>query len=128
HAPETIADEEKAALESHSSDVHLPGEIAADVPEWVAPLLAESFGDSWVSEAQAMADRPPLDLRVNTLKSSPAKVLNSLARFSPEAGPVTANGLRLAPGTADSRTPNVTTDEGYLKGWFEIQDQGSQAV
>src|SRR5690606_34587654 len=26
------------------------------------------------------------------------------------------------------RTPNVTTDEGYQKGWFEVQDQGSQIV
>jgi 16S rRNA (cytosine967-C5)-methyltransferase len=31
-------------------------------------------------------------------------------------------------GARDARTPNVTTDEGYLKGWFEVQDQGSQIV
>ena len=31
-------------------------------------------------------------------------------------------------GSRDSRPPNVTTDEGYLKGWFEVQDQGSQMV
>ena len=128
HAPETITPDEKTALEARSSDVHLPGHIAADVPEWVAPQLAESFGENWVEEAQAMAGRPPLDLRVNSLKSNPDKVSKSLSRFSPEAGPVTPNGLRLAPGTGDSRTPNVQTDEAYLKGWFEVQDQGSQAV
>ncbi len=128
HAPETITPDEKTALEARSSDVHLPGHIAADMPEWVASRLAESFGENWVAEAQAMADRPPLDLRVNTLKSNPDKVLKSLSRFSPQPGPVTPNGIRLAAGSGDSRTPNVQTDEAYLKGWFEIQDQGSQAV
>ncbi|RYE82433.1 MAG: RsmB/NOP family class I SAM-dependent RNA methyltransferase, partial [Hyphomicrobiales bacterium] len=128
HSPEVMSVDEIHALETRSDDVHLPGHIAADVPEWVAPLLSESFGDSWVAEAQAMAGRPPLDLRVNTLKASSDKVLKSLARFSPEAGPVVPNGIRLAAGTADSRTPNVLTDEAYLKGWFEVQDQGSQVV
>jgi len=128
HAPQTITPDEKTALEARSSDVHPEGHIAADVPEWVAPQLAESFGDDWVAEAQAMAARPPLDLRVNSLKSNPDRVLKSLSRFSPEAGPVTPNGIRIAAGTGDSRTPNVLTDEAYLKGWFEVQDQGSQAV
>lgn len=128
HAPDALSAAEVHALSDTRSDAQMPDFVAADMPEWVAPLLAESFGETWVSEAQAMAGRPPLDLRVNTLKSSPDKVLKALARFSPEPGPVTANGIRLAAGSGDSRTPNVQTDEGYLKGWFEIQDQGSQAV
>ena len=37
-------------------------------------------------------------------------------------------GLTMPAGPRDARTPNVTTDEGYLKGWFEVQDQGSQIV
>ena len=37
-------------------------------------------------------------------------------------------GVRIAAGERDSRTPNVQADEGYLKGWFEVQDQGSQIV
>jgi len=128
HSPEAMSVAEIRALETRSTDVHLSDHSAADVPEWVVPALTESFGDSWVSEAQAMAGRPPLDLRANTLKSSRDKVLKALDRFAPEAGPVTTTGIRLAAGTGDSRTPNVQTDEGYLKGWFEIQDQGSQAV
>ena len=31
-------------------------------------------------------------------------------------------------GPGDARTPNVTTDEGYQKGWFEVQDEGSQLL
>jgi 16S rRNA (cytosine967-C5)-methyltransferase len=128
HAPESLSVTEIHGLRADQPYAGAPDFVAADVPEWAAPALAGSFGDTWVAEAQAMAGRPPLDLRVNTLKSNRDKVLKSLDRFSPEAGPVTANGIRLAAGTADSRTPNVQTDEAYLKGWFEVQDQGSQAV
>ncbi|HEY9010776.1 MAG TPA: RsmB/NOP family class I SAM-dependent RNA methyltransferase [Devosia sp.] len=128
HAPESLSAAEVHSLSDARDDVRMADFVAADVPEWVAGPLAETFGENWVAEAQALAGRPPLDLRVNTLKSSRDKVLKSLARFSPQAGPVTANGIRLAAGSGDSRTPNVQTDEAYLKGWFEVQDQGSQAV
>ncbi len=128
HAPAALTVDEVHRLSDAQNDAQMVDFVAADVPEWVAAQLAESFGDSWVAEAQAMASRPPLDLRTNALKSSQDKVLKSLSRFSPEAGPVTPNGIRLAAGTGDSRTPNVQTDEAYLKGWFEVQDQGSQAV
>lgn len=37
-------------------------------------------------------------------------------------------GFTMPAGPRDARTPNVTTDEGYQKGWFEVQDQGSQMV
>ena len=97
------------------------------MPEWTAPSLAAAFGDGWVAEGQAMAGRPPLDLRVNTLQLEPragGKVAGALSSAADGATRPTA--LRLPPGPRDARTPNVTTDEGYLKGWFEVQDQGSQ--
>lgn len=128
HAPETLSADEVQGLSTGRPLAEAPPAVQADVPEWAVEPLRESFGDNWLEEAQALAGRPPLDLRVNSLKASPDKVLRSLARFSPQAGPVTELGLRLPPGTADSRIPNVQTDEAYLKGWFEVQDQGSQAV
>src|SRR5690606_32639909 len=103
-----------------------PEHVRADVPEWTVPFLSRSLGPDWVAEAAALATRPPLDLRVNTLKSDPARVLKSLQRFHPEAAAVSPVGLRIPAGRADSRTPNVQTDEAWLKGWFEVQDQGSQ--
>jgi 16S rRNA (cytosine967-C5)-methyltransferase len=75
-----------------------------------------------------MAGRPPLDLRVNTLRADRAKVLKSLERFGAEPTAIAPTGVRIAAGSRDSRTPNVQVDEGYLKGWFEVQDQGSQIV
>lgn len=128
HAPETLSATEIHDLSTSRDVSEAAPAIQADVPDWAVEPLRESLGEGWIAEAQAMAGRPPLDLRVNTLKANPDKVLRALARFSPEAGPVTPDGLRLPAGSADSRTPNVQTDEAYLKGLFEIQDQGSQTV
>lgn len=127
HAPEPLTDDEQARLTAPLPDDIAP-HIAADVPQWTAPSLYRAFGDSWVAECQAMADRPSLDLRVNTLKSQRERVLKSLARFNPLETAISPIGVTMPAGAGDARTPNVTTDEGYLKGWFEVQDQGSQLV
>jgi 16S rRNA (cytosine967-C5)-methyltransferase len=91
-------------------------------------MLQESLGAFWRDEGRAMAGRPSLDLRVNTLKSDRARVLKSLERVGAEAAAISPVGVRIPAGKGDSRTPNVQVDEGYLKGWFEVQDQGSQIV
>ncbi|HEV7274731.1 MAG TPA: RsmB/NOP family class I SAM-dependent RNA methyltransferase [Devosiaceae bacterium] len=126
HAPAPLSDEEVARLSAIEPLAGAPDHIRGDVPEWVAPFLAESLGPDWVAEAAAMGARPPLDLRVNTLKSTPQRVLKSLQRFHPEPAAVSPVGIRIPAGHGDSRTPNVQTDEAWLKGWFEVQDQGSQ--
>jgi 16S rRNA (cytosine967-C5)-methyltransferase len=81
-----------------------------------------------VEEATAMAARPPLDLRANTLKWTRDKVMKALARFHPEDAHAAPDGVRIAAGTRDSRTPNVQAEEAFLKGGFEVQDFGSQIV
>ena len=127
-APAPVTDAEAARLTAADPLADAPDHIRADVPEWVAPHLQHSFGDDWIAEARALAGRPSLDLRVNTLKANRDKVLRGLARFSPEGEVRLAEGIRFPAGARDSRTPNVTSEEGYLKGWFEVQDFGSQIV
>ncbi|MDB5585649.1 MAG: RsmB/NOP family class SAM-dependent methyltransferase [Devosia sp.] len=127
HGPTPMTDEEIARVTGQLDD-DTPGHILADIPEWLAPSLERAFGDNWIAEGQAMTGRPSLDLRVNTLKSQPERVLKSLARFTPRVTAIAPNGVTMQAGPGDARTPNVTTDEGYLKGWFEVQDQGSQIV
>src|SRR5688500_10809039 len=51
-----------------------PDHVRADIPQWVAPHFAAAFGSDWVAEGEALAGRPPLDLRVNTLKAEREKV------------------------------------------------------
>ena len=127
HAPEPLTPDEMARAVGQLAD-GTPGWVLADVPEWLAPSLQRSFGDNWIAEGQAVAGRPSLDLRTNTLKATRERVVKSLARFEPSETAISPIGVTMPAGPRDARTPNVTTDEGYLKGWFEVQDQGSQVV
>ena len=128
HAPETLSAHEVHHLSKHEPWLGAPDHVLADVPEWAVPSLQAALGTNWVNEGRAMAGRPPLDLRVNTLRADRTKVLKSLERFGAEPTAISPIGVRIAAGSRDSRTPNVQVDEGYLKGWFEVQDQGSQIV
>jgi 16S rRNA (cytosine967-C5)-methyltransferase len=126
HAPEQLTPAEISALSAEIEAA--PEAVQADFPDWLLHSLKRAFGDNLVAEGQAMAGRPSLDLRVNALKATPERVTKSLARFSPQPTAYALMGLTMPAGDRDARTPNVTTDEGYQKGWFEVQDQGSQMV
>lgn len=100
--------------------------VTADVPEWSMPHLQQTFGPEWIEEAKRLSDRPPLDLRVNRLKADREKVLKALANTGAVEASLARDGVRIASTTADRRHPNVQTEPAFQKGWFEIQDEGSQ--
>ncbi|MEN5300126.1 RsmB/NOP family class I SAM-dependent RNA methyltransferase [Brucella sp. TWI559] len=103
-----------------------PAYIRADVPEWCVPSLEELFGERWVEEAAALSMRPPVDLRVNLLKTTPEAVLEALEKAGAAKAPLLQQALRIPPIEALGRHPNVQTDQTFLDGWFEVQDLGSQ--
>ncbi len=127
-APPLVSDAEAERLAAPDPLAGAPDHVRGDVPEWTVPELRASFGDDWLDEARGLAGRPPLDLRVNTLKSSRERMLRSLDHLHPDAEMLIPNGIRFAAGARDSRTPNVQIEEGYLTGGFEVQDFGSQIV
>ena len=126
-APDLLTDKEIETYTSSSLDTASP-HVQADVPEWLAKPLEANFDDEWVAEAQAMTNRPPVDLRVNTLKADREKVRKALLKTGAKPTAITANGLRIAAGSGPSRQPNVQAEAAFQKGWFEIQDEGSQIV
>jgi 16S rRNA (cytosine967-C5)-methyltransferase len=93
------------------------GELVAEAgiaPEWLVERLAASGIDG--SEAEALLDRAPLDVRVNALRADRA----TLALPMPgEALPI-AQGLRFPFGTP------VEQWDAYQDGLIEVQDGGSQ--
>ncbi len=125
-APDRLTPEEFARLAVPDPLADAPDWVRADVPEWTAPSLAAAFGDDWIAEAHALTARPPVDLRVNTLKSSRDRALKALARHAPQPTAISPVGIRIPAGARDARTPNILADEAYLKGWVEVQDEGSQ--
>lgn len=102
-----------------------PDHIAGDFPQWLEPSLGRVFGTNLVAEMRALALRAPLDLRVNTLKTTREKALAKLAHLHPAATPLSAFGLRL-PLAPDGRGPSLFAEPAYIKGLVEIQDEGSQ--
>ena len=125
HAPEplTAAEIERIDTADLSS---APDHVRADVPEWVAPRLARVFGEAWIAEGEALALRPPLDMRVNRLKADRDKVRKALMNFGAGDTPFSPDGLRIAATVGEARHPNVQVEPAFQKGWFEVQDEGSQ--
>lgn len=125
HAPEELSDDERRRLAAQSLE-GAPDWVKADVPEWLWPEFSAVFGDEAVAEGQALAARAPIDLRVNRLKADRDKVLRRLAHLSPEPTPISPLGVRIRLKGGGARSPHVQAEEGFQKGWFELQDEASQ--
>ncbi|MBU6207079.1 MAG: class I SAM-dependent methyltransferase, partial [Alphaproteobacteria bacterium] len=85
--------------------------LAMPLPEWLSALIPPL-------EQQALLQRAPLDLRVNTLKTD---IETALACF-PGAKRIGQRGLRLA----DNRA--IEQSDAWRDGWVDIQDYGSQYI
>jgi len=124
HAPAPLSDAERERLLAGSLD-GAPAHVAGDFPDWIEPSLARVFGDDATFEGQALASRAPLDIRVNSLKAEREEARAALAHLAPAGTPHSPLGLRIGPGE-DGRGPALQAEPEFLKGWFEIQDEGSQ--
>jgi 16S rRNA (cytosine967-C5)-methyltransferase len=104
----------------------LPAYVRGDYPAWLSPSLERAFGAAAAEEGAALARRAPLDLRANALKADREKVLKALARYGAEPTPFSPIGVRLPAPEGAGRLPNVEATSGHARGWWEVQDEGSQ--
>jgi 16S rRNA (cytosine967-C5)-methyltransferase len=87
------------------------------------------FGEARAEEGAALARPAPLDLRANTLKVSREKLIAALAE-SPRLAqasaptPYAPDGVRIP--WAQGRSFPWAQEQSFVKGWFEVQDEGSQ--
>ncbi|WP_254473442.1 RsmB/NOP family class I SAM-dependent RNA methyltransferase [Bartonella sp. B1098] len=126
-APQLLEDQQRKSWQKRQL-VDAPDYIRGDIPQWCQAHLCPLFGDNWIVEAAALATRPSLDLRVNSLKATPEKVLKELAKTKIQSLPWFRQALRVAPIEKFDRHPNVQVEPAFQKGHFEIQDLGSQIV
>jgi 16S rRNA (cytosine967-C5)-methyltransferase len=123
-APSALTDEERGSLVAGRL-ADAPDNIRADVPDWLWAAFRDAFGDHAVAEGQALAARAPLDLRTNTLKVERERLLQELQPLGAATTPRSPLGLRIPLGP-DGRGPSVQSEASFQKGWFEVQDEGSQ--
>ena len=125
YAPEPLSEAELAGLR-RDIPADAPAHVRGDYPEWLGAEFERAFGARAGEEGAALARRAPVDLRVNTLKADRDKVLKALRRF--EAQPATHSpvGVRIEQAPGAGRSPHVEAEPGHGKGWYEVQDEGSQ--
>lgn len=126
HGPAALSGEERAALTRDISDV--PAHVRGDFPAFLAPSLTRVFGENAALECAGLAERAPIDLRVNTLKADRAKLLDALSRFGAVAGPLSPTSIRIAAPTHEQKHVNVEAEPAHGMGWFEVQDSASQVA
>lgn len=128
YGPPPLTPEEQAVLEKFAGHTlehpNMPEAVKYEVPDWILPILKARFGDALEAELRALGDAAPLDLRVNTLKSSREEAIAALAAEGLRAQPMPFSpwGLRLA------GRQSVTAGKLFQSGGAEIQDEGSQLI
>jgi 16S rRNA (cytosine967-C5)-methyltransferase len=125
YAPTALTNFEKEFVNALQKKADFPPNSLLNYPQWMTPLLERAFSPyDLANEMLALNERAPLDLRVNTLKSSREAVKKVLTNsgFQIEDCHYSSNGLRLQEGRI-SRNHDVIRN-----GLAEIQDQGSQLV
>ena len=127
YGPAPVTDDEKERFDS-SLPEDAPSWVQGDYPEWLDGSLARAFAEARIEQGAALAQRAPVDLRVNMLKEDRDKVLNRLRKFDPNPTPLSPVGIRIAPPQGAGRNPHLEADAGHGRGWFEVQDEGSQVA
>jgi len=124
-APSAITEKEQKSLTTKREDV-APAWVNANIPEWLYNAISAQFKTDFEEQANALLNRAPIDIRVNGLKSNREKLVNAFSKYNAGETTYSPFGVRLPAGTKDKKSPNIEADAEHGKGWFEIQDEGSQ--
>ena len=102
----------------------MPDWMRLNTPEWCMDRLRTLFGDALEAELTALNEEAPLDMRVNTLKTTREAARKALKKegFDTELTPYSPWGLRL------HRRGALFNTQVFKDGWIEVQDEGSQLV
>jgi 16S rRNA (cytosine967-C5)-methyltransferase len=95
-----------------------------NLPEWLVQPLKDQLGDEFWPLVDSLNLGAGLDLRVNDFKTKRSDVQKELAKagFKAVPTPFSPWGLRIA------GKPPLNKSEAFLRGDFEVQDEGSQLL
>ena len=103
-----------------------PAWVRGDYPEWLGGEFDQVFGERAAWEGAGLAQRAPIDLRANTLKTNRDKLLESLRSYRAKPTPYSPIGIRIPAPAGPAKSPHVEAEAGHGRGHFEVQDEGSQ--
>ncbi|MDB5472563.1 MAG: transporter [Caulobacter sp.] len=126
HGPGALTEHETATLSAKPSLKGAKADVQGDYPDWIEASMARTFGKDRVEEGIAFAQRAPVDLRVNRLKSDAYEVLKALDDMGAEPAGMLPDALRVPAPAAAERAAAVEIHPSFAMGWFEVQDLGSQ--
>jgi 16S rRNA (cytosine967-C5)-methyltransferase len=126
HGPGALTADEVEALERPRSLLDAPDAVRGDYPDWLDPQLERVFGEVRGAEAAALSARAPVDLRVNLIKSDPERAAKVLQPLRAEHVALLPQAFRIPAPDPTERAGAVETIPAFGKGWFEVQDLGSQ--
>lgn len=126
HGPGALTDAERERLVTPRSLADAPVPVAGDYADWLQPHLARALGADHGAEMAALAERAPVDLRINLLKTDVERGGKAVALIGAEPAGVLETAFRIPAPQASDRTPSVEAVPAFSKGWFEVQDLGSQ--
>ena len=126
HDARPLHKEERAFIENPpacDTDA-MPEWMRLNTPEWCLPRLRKVFGENLEAELEALNQEAPLDMRVNTLKTTREEAAKALGKenFYVTPTPYSPWGLRL------DRRGALFATKTFRDGWIEVQDEGSQLV
>lgn len=101
-----------------------PPAVRAAFPDWLDDLGTRELGGDWPRAMAALNEPAPVDLRVNTLKTTLRNLQEALHREGVEAAPVAGipEALRLR------ERKNLFTTHSFKEGLLELQDANSQRI
>ena len=95
-----------------------------NLPEWLVQPLKDQLGADFWPLVESLNRGAGLDLRVNSFKAKRADVQKALSAIGIKAlpTPYSPNGLRIA------GKPALNKTDAFVRGDFEVQDEGSQLL
>lgn len=102
----------------------MPETVRLECPDWAVVPLRRRFAEAFAAEMAATLLAPPLDLRVNPVKTTRAAKLKELRGLGLPVEPMrlAAQGIRV------KERLSLVRIKGLKGGEVEIQDEGSQLV
>lgn len=128
HGPTPLTTQERRLLHSLPDTVlepsAMPQAVRLECPEWAEAGMKATLGESFEAELCAMQSAAPMDLRVNTLKSTREAVFDQLRTdgLKVEMGRLTPWALRV------QGRPPLVAHPLFQQGAVEVQDEGSQTI